>query len=304
MLSAPTTQNLGYPYAVINDGKGGNLLCFHEVTQAHMDLLQRRFIPRPDDVYVVTYPRSGTTWMRQLVHLLLHGGEQGAKGVTQTVPYLVEAGDHALPHLICLQKWQGRRYLATHQTLALIPGRQQPQTRYIYVARNPKDCAVSYYHFALSTKLFSYQGSWDHFCDLFAQGLVPWGAQIDHVCEWWQASRGANTSIQGQILFVKYEEMQKNLATVVDRIAHFLEVDISSAIRQRVIAQADFAAMRENPKTAMPDWPRHAERFSPHLRKGVVGDWRHYFSPAQNALYDQLYQTRMVAQGLAFDFDL
>lgn len=308
------TFPVDYPHAIIADGKGGNLLCFHDFTQAQFDLIGRRFMPRADDVYVVTYPRSGTTWMRQVIHLLRNQGEQGSTGIKQSIPYLEQPGDINLANLIYLQKQQGRRYLTTHQTLAMIPGKDQPDTRYIYVARNPKDCAVSYYHFGLSTKSFSYQGDWTQFCALFAQGLVPWGSQFEHVADWWQASRDQDNcqndspnrrsrqAVQGKILFVKYEEMQKNLAQVVTQVAQFLRLEINDAILTRVVEQGEFAAMRQNPKADMHEVPRHDKQALPHLRKGLVGDWRNYFTAEQNALYDELYQTHLAALGLTFDF--
>lgn len=51
-----------------------------------MDSLADEFVVHDDDVFVVTYPRSGTTWTEQVVHLILNQSEQGELLLTDTAP--------------------------------------------------------------------------------------------------------------------------------------------------------------------------------------------------------------------------
>ncbi len=44
------------------DGKGGMIKFPFMISQADMDLIEQEFIIRDGDVFVVTFPRSGTTW--------------------------------------------------------------------------------------------------------------------------------------------------------------------------------------------------------------------------------------------------
>ena len=72
----------------IRDGKGGLIKFPVFISQADMDLIEKDFAVKEGDVFVVTYPRSGTTWTEQIVHLLVNHGEQGAQRLIDAVPWV------------------------------------------------------------------------------------------------------------------------------------------------------------------------------------------------------------------------
>ena len=54
------------------------------------------FSPSQDDLFVVTYPKSGTTWAQQIVSLIQRKGEDSTSHVFLTVPWLELIGKDAL----------------------------------------------------------------------------------------------------------------------------------------------------------------------------------------------------------------
>ena len=54
------------------------------------------FSPSQDDLFVVTYPKSGTTWAQQIVSLIQRKGEDSTSHVFLTVPWLEKIGKDAL----------------------------------------------------------------------------------------------------------------------------------------------------------------------------------------------------------------
>ena len=70
----------------------------------------------------------------------------------------------------------------------MMPGGEPAKSpsKYIYVARNPKDTAVSYYHHKLSLTHYGFNGSWDYFFEQYLIGRVSHGSWFDHVLEWWK----------------------------------------------------------------------------------------------------------------------
>src|SRR5690349_11045052 len=78
---------------VVRDGIGGQIKFPAFISQDDMDRIEKEFVVEDGDVFVVTYPRSGTTWTEQMVHLLLNEGEQGEQRLTDAVPWL-----ETLPH--------------------------------------------------------------------------------------------------------------------------------------------------------------------------------------------------------------
>ncbi|HEY0603901.1 MAG TPA: DUF6065 family protein [Herpetosiphonaceae bacterium] len=286
---------LPYHHNILSDGAGGSLVCFPFVTQAGLDTLANQFTVRDRDVFIVSYPKSGTNWIRQIVHLLTHDGFQGSQQLHEAIPLLEREASQG--QLAARSEITERRCFISHLPYQLMPGVENTQARYIFVARNPKDCAVSYFHFMASRGDIQYQGSWDEFFELFIYGQVPYGLWFDHVLAWWRASQQTS-----QILFLTYEDLQKDLAAAVGRIARLLEISLTPALRDRVVTQSSFAAMVANPQVngASPQ-----ERFSNRLlRKGAVGDWRNYFSPAQDARLDALYREKIAGAGLRLAFDL
>jgi hypothetical protein len=280
-----------------DDGKGGLLIYPPFVNQQGLAALARQFTVRDDDVFIVSYAKSGTNWLRQIVHLLANQGVQGEQTLRETVPLLEKeagAGNWA-----ALEYKGRRRYFMTHLPIALMPGIKQTQARYLYLARNPKDCAVSYYHFMVSRADLRFQGNWNEFFDLFIRGLVPYGLWFERVLEWWRASREADN-----ILFMKYEEMQKDVAASVAAIAQFINIPLTAELLDAVVTQSSFAAMSANPKANWNLDPTRPGFPDKHLRKGTVGDWRNHFSAEQNAQFDALYAEKMAGSGLQFEFML
>ncbi|KAA8579911.1 hypothetical protein FQN60_005446 [Etheostoma spectabile] len=86
----------------------------------------------------------------------------------------------------------------------------------IYMARNPKDLVVSYYQFHRSLRTMSYRGTFQEFCRRFMHDKLGYGSWFEHVQEFWEHRNDSN------VLFLKYEDMYKDLGTLVENLARSL----------------------------------------------------------------------------------
>ncbi len=264
------------------------------ITQQRMDDLAT-FKLRCGDVFIVTYPKSGTTWMQQIVKLICSGGRDDRKRLDESIPWRErewkpESGFDELP---------SPRFFKSHTPYHMMPG-GPPETspaKYIYIARNPKDTAVSYFYHSRAYKLFNYTGPWDHFFELFMNGKVGSGDWFDHVLIWWKHKDDGNT------LFLKYEDMKRDLRSAVMATAAFIGRDVSSDTVDEIVQQSQFESMKTNPTTNYL-WRSHVRHPTeqPFIRKGIVGDWINHFTPEQNEAFDTLYEERMKNSGLELDF--
>ena len=283
-----------YPHTLVRDGKGRQMRFPIFITQSDMDVLAREFSTAVDDVFIATYPRSGTTWTEQIVHLIHNQGEQGEVRLTDAVPWL-----ETLPHRpggmsVFLQTLKGRRFFTTHLPCQLMPDFTSSKGKYIYVTRNPKDVAVSCYHHERSKA--GYEGSWDEYFALCMQGQVTYGLSMDHVLGWWHASQNAQN-----ILFLKYEDMQHDLPTAIGQISRFMGVTLGPGVLEKVLTGSTLQAMSSNEKTDM-NWIPQREGVPKHYRKGIIGDWRSQFSAEQSEQFDALYRQKFADVDLQFDF--
>jgi hypothetical protein len=259
-----------------------------------LDTLAAEFEAKVGDVFVVTYPKCGTTWMEQVVHLLLHDGEQGEKLLTDQNPWVEAIPSRPAGFQAFLAAMQEPRVFTSHLPYQLMPAVDSPLARFVYVARNPKDTAVSYYYHDRSK--MGYDGRWDEHLQLFMAGNVLFGDFYDQILDWWEASKTADN-----IFFTTYEAMKADLAQVATELAEFLGVTPEPELIASVVDQSSFKAMSTNPQTDF-HWIPSKEGEESHFRKGVVGDWRNHFTPAQNEQFEAIFAEKMAGSDLRFNF--
>ena len=172
---------------------------------------------RQDDVFLCSFPRSGTTWTANILRLLRNGGKDDRINLDDAVPWLEALrAEHAKvlkfnPN--AADQLPSPRIMRVHLPYHLTPGGQPHGTniKYVYIARNPKDQSVSAWHYN-ETQLSKYHrgipSTWDKFFIDFieAKGVnAVFGGWLSHVLGWWEHRDEPN------ILFLKYEDMYKHV---------------------------------------------------------------------------------------------
>jgi len=227
----------------------------------------------PTDIFVSTYPKCGTTWTQYIVYLLLHDGESlpAGQSFNDVFPHLEEMGEVAVRGL------SEPRLIKTHLPFARTPW--QPLAKYIYVARNPFDCAVSFYHHTRGfVRHYDFaDGTWDTFFECFIRGEVDFGDYFDNLLSWWPQRALPN------MLFLTYEQMLADTSAAVRAIGEFLGGEAAEAVAdpsrlERVVALSSFDSMRVDQRRWSSQRPADMPEF---VRKGIVGDWVNHFSHEQ-----------------------
>jgi hypothetical protein len=244
----------------------------------------QRYRAAPGDVFVASYPKCGTTWTQYIVYLLENGGRPlaAAQKLDTVFPHLEEVGEHvvrALPE---------PRLIKTHLPYERTPW--SARAKYVYVARNPFDCAVSFYHHTRGfVRHYDFaEGTWDTFFECFVRGEVDFGDYFDHLRSWWPRRTQSN------VLFLTYERMLAAPAQAVRSIADFLGGAPAELARapegvDAVVRASGFKAMRKDQDRWSSQRPADMPGF---VRKGVVGDWRNHFSPAQTRRLAERFRAR------------
>jgi len=233
----------------------------------------QRYRAAPGDIFVASYPKCGTTWVQYIVYLLEHDAQPLVAGqrLEDVFPHLEEVGAQRVRELA------QPRLIKTHLAFERTPW--SDQAKYLYVARNPFDCAVSFYHHTRGfVRHYDFaDGEWDTFFECFLRGEVDFGDYFDHLLSWWPRRSAAN------VLFVTYEQMLAAPGGAVETLAQFLGGPAAELARdpQRldgVVRASGFAAMSRDQGRWSSARPADMPQF---VRKGIVGDWRAQFSPEQ-----------------------
>ncbi|XP_027732450.1 bile salt sulfotransferase [Vombatus ursinus] len=256
----------------------------------HLKFCRDEFVVKNTDVIVVTYPKSGTNWVIEIISLI---HSKGDTTWVQSIPIFerspwVEV--KASQPLLCKKEQNGPRFYSSHLPIWLFPKSYfQSKAKIIYVMRNPKDVIVSLYHFTKVLKCFETAESVSQMIKMFSQGTVPFGSWFDHTCGWLSLRGNEN------FLILTYEELLQDLWGNVEKICHFLGTKLKEEEVNLVVKNASFSAMKANKMSnysILPDEIMDHSQGS-MLRKGIAGDWKNHFTVAQSEAFDKLFQERM-----------
>nr|XP_033801961.1 sulfotransferase family cytosolic 1B member 1-like [Geotrypetes seraphini]XP_033801962.1 sulfotransferase family cytosolic 1B member 1-like [Geotrypetes seraphini]XP_033801963.1 sulfotransferase family cytosolic 1B member 1-like [Geotrypetes seraphini] len=259
------------------------------------------FQARPDDLLISTYPKSGTTWMQEIVDLIYNEGdvEKARRAPTNIrMPFLeLFIQKSMLSDVDFLEKTSSPRIIKTHLPFQLVPKSfWNLNCKTIYVARNAKDCAVSFYYFDKMNLTQPEPGTWNEYLQKFMEEKLSWGSWYNHVRDYWDEKD------KHRILYVFYEDMKEDPAREIRKVMQFLEKDLGEEVIQKIVHHTSFQVMKENPMangTSVPSFI-FDQSISPFMRKGEVGNWKHHFTVAQNEAFDAHYQHKMKGTTVTF----
>ncbi|CAH0723134.1 unnamed protein product, partial [Brenthis ino] len=245
---------------------------------------------RPDDIWVISFSRSGTTWLQELVWMLAnnldyeHASSNSLtkryafieyptleSEVKKNEPPAGKPGQRAtVDDFRNFHTLPSPRFVKTHLPLSLLPPKLLDTAKVLYIARDPRDVAVSF-HFM--HKLFGYfdeRVEFKEFWELFKKDLLMHMPIFPHIKESWAVRDHPN------MMFLFYEEMQKSLRSVIDKVSAFLGKTYTDEQKNKLAEHLTFENMKKssNFKFGKSDDKDSEMKF---LRKGKSGNWVNYF---------------------------
>jgi hypothetical protein len=228
----------------------------------------RDFAAREDDRFVVSYPKSGNTWMRFLLANL--GDEEvGFGDIEQAIPDIYQNTASQLarspsPRILKSHEYFDPRYGTT-----------------AFIVRDPRDVVVSYYHYHQKVINRNSGLSLSAFVKAFLEGrLDKFGSWSQNVGSWLGARRGDET-----FRLLRYEDLKTDPAAELAAVARLFGLPADDAAVAESIRRCGFARMQEMEQKHGTAWKPLAGTRSDLLfvRKGEVGSWKDVLDSADVA---------------------
>ncbi|KAJ6648392.1 Luciferin sulfotransferase [Pseudolycoriella hygida] len=201
-----------------------------------------------DDTWVITYPKCGTTWTQEAVWQICNDVDIEGIGSTplrQRFPFVEIQAVGAVAHkenpFEFISEMKRPRFIKSHLPICFLPKQLWTvQPKIVYVAREPKDAAISFYHHYYN--LYRYRGSKENFLDLFLSGLVEHGSYWDHIEQFHLLKPH-----YPNIMFVTYENMKHHMPRTLNELCVFLNKTLSGKQMEKLVSHLQFENMKENP---------------------------------------------------------
>jgi hypothetical protein len=225
---------------------------------------------RPDDTFVASYPRVGSTWLRFLLQETLTGEPSTFPSVNRVLPQIgFHENAYRLPN--------GGRLIKTHE--AFRPEYQ----RAIYLTRDPRDVLLSEYAFQKALGLTT-AGIDDYIDEFVLRRVNANGSWLDHVRSWLDAS-----DKNPRIRIFRFEDLRRDTPGTLREILNFLgesrdENRILDAIRNNGVAEMRAKELATPQKTS-----KHGK----FVREGGSGGWKKNLTPEQAQRIDRAMHSQM-----------
>ena len=238
---------------------------------------------RSDDVFISSYPRSGTTWLQYIVHVLVRDGDAGFEHISDVAPWYERSLALGTARALDFERLPSPRIFKSHLPYPWLPR----GARYVYALRDGRDVAVSYHH--LYRSHLGSHDDFDTFFERFMRGGVQYGSWFEHV-----ASFDAQAA-RPDVHLVSYEALSRDLAGEMIRLSGFLGLP-RAATRIRQLAEAcSFQAMKRDEHRfdhATEERALRGMRIGAFLREGRSGSHAAYLSEGQLARFDRARSVR------------
>jgi hypothetical protein len=247
---------------------------------------------KPQDVFLASYPRSGSTWRRFMLFEIMCGEEPGFRKIESRLPEIQwhRGVRPILPN--------GGRLIKTHEKY------RKQYTRAVFLVRDARDVLLSTFAGFTTvglTELVS-KGDLDSFLTSFLEGkALQMGSWQEHSRSWLESPLAKN----GNLMVIRYEDLRKNPESMLGELLEFVGLKPNYQVIRKAVEDNTLQRMRAKEDRAKAAG-EHSILLGSHksdgeesrfVRTGSVGGWRNKLTPAQVNLIEQYAGETLAALG-------
>lgn len=234
-----------------------------------------------EDIFLVSYPRSGNTWVRFLLANLMRNEDEEIDfhNIHDYVPEIGRDNKR-------IKQMPPPRIIKSHDPY------DSRYPRVIYLVRDGRDVYVSFYHYRLNVlpedcSFQDFLRREDHFPCLWR----------DHVDSWLYEQR----DVHPDLITLRYEDLLEDAGRELERLVDFVGIQASELDIKVAVENSSFHHMKEIEKSKGRKYaPTDADQF---IRKGEHGNWRDYFTEEDKAFFKKRAGDMLIRLGYEENHD-
>jgi len=322
-----------YPQGFVKIQPGGCVMppCYEK----YHHRIHNEFKLRDDDVWVASFPKSGTTWTQEMVWNIMNNVDletAKSESLDNRVPFMEISGiidpgvlkvlnenaqekgekadmsgvmpfDDSLDAVLNLTT-EKPRVIKTHLPVELMPEGVLTNSKIIYVARNPRDVVLSWYNHW--TVIEGYTGDFNGFFDAFLEDVGGYySPYFSHNIGYW------NIRNRDNMLFIFYEDMKKDLKSVIQKVADFVGKELTDSQIEILYDHLQFDNMKNNKAVNKEEEIQGLLKMTgiksigdgKFMNKGKSGGWRSKLTEDQITRMQAWEQDRQKNTDLKFQYE-
>jgi len=264
---------------------------------------------RPNDVVVATFPKTGTTWVREICRQLKNLGKSEQQDKISKLMfdpnYAYFEGSSEFTRKLQDKVPVDGRVFGTHVHAALVNMEtlKASGAKVIYVMRNPKDTVISYEKF-MHNLPFNYNGAmldvypqdFNKFITTLVNGKHPLAMQEG---EWYPHHIASWMKYKDQDFFhyVFYEDIIEDPTREISKIADHIGVKADEHELANIVDKVSFKEMKKQKEAENPGY-----KMIQFFRAGGVGKWKSILTVDQSELIERAFDQDMQELGLDLPF--
>tara|TARA_Y100001970_G_C14068074_1_gene767822 strand:- start:119 stop:976 length:858 start_codon:yes stop_codon:yes gene_type:complete len=222
-----------------------------------------------DDLFICSYPKSGTLWVSLITAILLKKtNDINLLNIDNITPDIYTNKESKFINA------KRPRMFKTHESF-------DPRfKRVIYVVRDPRDVIVSLYFFLIKIGKINKNYSKRKFVKEFLNGTydIDFGSWEQNIGSWFGGKKE-------NIIFVRYEDLKKNYSKEIKRICVFLKIKPKKTLIKKVVNKTQFETLQKQEEKYDLKWSVNSKKNNlKYFRSGKINQWKKFLSTGENKI--------------------
>src|ERR1035438_8185136 len=221
----------------------------------------RSLLILPDDIFLVSFPKSGNTWTRFLLANLRFPNEPATwANINRLIP------DPSGTAKRDFDRMARPRIIKSHECF------DPRYPRVVYIVRDPRDVVLSQYHYHRKLRKIEDDSPLETFVTRFLAGeTCPHGSWGQNIATWLYTSEESP-----RFLLLRYEDLIADTAKELAKVANFLEFPAGPELIAQAVERSSADRMRsmEKAQTDKNGLVKGSRKDLSFVRAAGSGGWR------------------------------